>query len=94
MASTFYLLLTGHGKGIFNLMIGSLLLINDEDWFSIILAACVGLTGIFFIALSCIRNLSDEGLDKVKFIYSKNLQRDAEEGIIPEQVARRASVKD
>ena len=73
MASTFYLLLTGHGKGIFNLMISSLLLINNEDLFSIILAACVGLTGIFFISLSCMRNLSDEGLEKVTAIYSKNL---------------------
>ena len=73
MASTFYLLLTGHGKGIFNLMIGSLLLINSDDMFSTILAGCVGLTGIFFIALSCMRNLSDEALEKVTVIYSKNL---------------------
>ena len=73
MASTFYLLLTGHGKGIFNLMIGSLLLINNDDLFSKILAACVGLTGIFFIAFSCMRNLSDEALEKVTAIYSKNL---------------------
>ena len=73
MASSFYLLLTGHGKGIFNLMIGSLLLINNEDLFSIILAACVGLAGIFFIALSCMRNLSDDALEKVTAIYSKNL---------------------
>ena len=62
--------------------------------FSRILAGCVGLTGIFFIALSCMRNLSDEALEKVTVIYSKNLQRDAEDGIVPEQVARRASVRD
>ena len=89
MASSFYLLLTGHGKGIFNIIIGSLLLINYEDTFSYILAACVSLAGIFFIILSCLRNLSDENLEKVTAIYAKNLQKDVEEGITTEEVAKR-----
>ena len=92
IARNFYFILTGMGKGLLNLFLGSLMLIND-DIFSKIVASCLIGSGILFVFLSKVKKLSDEDLQRATSIYTDNLKKEAKEGIVDYAKAHKDDIK-
>ena len=67
------------GKGVFNVFIGTLMIIN-ANLFSYIIAGVFIFSGLLFIFLSKFRNMSDEQLQRAASIYADNLKKDAKKG--------------
>ena len=80
------------GKGLFNLFVGSLILIND-DVFAKIVGACLIGSGILFLFLSKVKKLSDEDLLRATSIYTENLKKEAREGIVDYAKAHKDDIK-
>ena len=78
IAQNFYLILTGMGKGIFNIFIG-LLLLCDESPLSFVMAIIMLVTGAIFIFLSKWRNMSDDELQRATSIATKEVKKKAYE---------------
>ena len=80
IATNFYLILTGMGKGAFNIFIGLLLLcdIDANDSFnplSFIMSMVMLTTGVVFIFLSKWRNMSDDELQRATSIATKEVKK-------------------
>ena len=61
VARNFYMILTGIGKGIFNIFVGTLLFLNDSTP-SFIMGICLTGSGFIFIFFSFFKKMSDEDL--------------------------------
>jgi len=75
----FFFLLTGIGKGAFNMFIGSLLFLNHPGEFSasLILGIVLMVSGIIFMLLSCCKKMTDDELQRASSLYGKELQSKA-----------------
>ena len=78
----FLFLLTGVGKGVFNIFVGTVLFLDQDDLLFTIMGWAMILSGIIFVFLSKVKNMTDEDLDRALSIYSdgktkKNLQKGA-----------------
>lgn len=60
----FFFLLTGVGKGVFNIFIGTLLFLNQPGAFSasVVLGWTFIFSGLIFLLLSCCKKMSDDEL--------------------------------
>mmetsp|Transcript_16079 Transcript_16079/g.24978 ORF Transcript_16079/g.24978 Transcript_16079/m.24978 type:complete len:139 (-) Transcript_16079:167-583(-) len=65
----FFFLLTGVGKGVFNIFSGSLLFINSSTPF-IILGWAMIASGLIFIFLSKVKNMTDDDLNRAISLYA------------------------
>jgi len=92
IARNFYFILTGMGKGCFNLFVGSLILINDDP-FSIIVGFSLIGSGILFVFLSKVKKLTDEELQRATSIYTENLKKEAREGVVDYAKAHKDDIK-
>ena len=92
IARNFYFILTGMGKGCFNLFLGSLMLINN-DIFSKIVAGSLLASGVLFIFLSKVKKLTDEDLQRATSIYTDNLKKEAKEGVVDYAKSHKEEIK-
>ena len=80
------MILTGGGKGLFNIFVGLLLYITAGDennkFFNILVGAFLVLSGIFFIFLSKCSNMTDEQLQRATSINADNLRKQAAKGAV------------
>ena len=79
IAQNFYLILTGMGKGMFNIFIGLLLLCSSDKALSQVMASIMLISGAVFIFLSKYRNMSDEALQRATSIATKEVKQKAQE---------------
>ena len=84
MASTFMMacvkrnflfLLSGIGKGVFNIFIGTLLFLNHADngktsIYNTIVGSALIFSGLMFIFLSKVKNMSDEDMTRALSVYA------------------------
>ena len=72
----FFFLLTGVGKGVFNIFVGTLLFLNRPGSFSpsVVLAFCFIFSGLVFLSLSCCKKMTDDELQRATSLYGKELQ--------------------
>ena len=59
----FFFLLTGLGKGLFNIFVGTLLFLNNNVMSNILAFSMIG-SGIVFLFLSKVKKMSDEDLQR------------------------------
>ena len=60
----FLFMLTGRGKGAFNIFVGTLLFNDTTHLPSILMGAAMIFAGCIFIFLTSVRNISDDELDR------------------------------
>ena len=60
--NNFFFLLTGVGKGCFNIFVGTLLMVNVDDVVSKIMGWVAVASGFVFLFLSKVKHMSDEEL--------------------------------
>ena len=77
VARNFYFILTGLGKGFFNIFCGCLLFLDADDGFSLAMGVVMIVTGVLFIFLSRCRHMSDDALQRATSINQKALQKKA-----------------
>ena len=77
VARNFYFILTGIGKGCFNLFCGLLLFIDMDNMFSLIMGILMFSSGIIFIFLSRCRHMSDDQLQRATSIITGDLKKKA-----------------
>ena len=82
MASTFMMscvkrnflfLLSGLGKGVFNIFIGTLLFLNhagDTDIYNMAMGSALIVSGLIFIFLSKVKNMSDADMTRALSVYA------------------------
>ena len=66
----FMFLLTGIGKGIFNIMVGILLFVNDSAPARLMGVAMIA-SGFAFLFLSKYKNMSDDDLNRAMSLYTE-----------------------
>ena len=80
------MILTGGGKGLFNIFVGLLLYVTAGEESIYIFDLLVGIllvaSGIFFLFLSKCSNMSDEQLQRATSINAENLRKQAAKGAI------------
>ena len=84
MASTFMMscvkrnflfLLSGIGKGVFNIFIGTLLFLNHDsagktDIYNLMMGSALIVSGLIFIFLAKVKNMSDEDMTRALSVYA------------------------
>ena len=61
--------MTGIGKGLFNVFVGTLLFLN-ADTMSYIMGGAMILSGFVFLFLSKVKNMSDDDLHRALSVYA------------------------
>lgn len=79
IARNFFFILTGKGKGIFNIFVGTLLFLNEPGKFSpsMVLGWMLVVSGLLFIFFSFFKKMSDEDLQRATSLYGAELQKKA-----------------
>ena len=67
----FFFLMTGLGKGIFNIFVGTLLFLNEGDGAAAIMGSAMIASGCAFIFLSKVKNMSDDDMQRALSIYGE-----------------------
>ena len=67
----FFFLMTGLGKGFFNMFVGTLLFLNG-DTASDLMGWAMIISGCIFIFLSRVKNMSDSDLERAMSVYADN----------------------
>merc|ERR1712070_1201057 len=82
IARNFFFILTGMGKGLFNVFIGTLLFLNDPEEInaSTFLGCAFLISGCIFMFLSKFKNMTDSDLQRATSLYGKELQAKAVKG--------------
>ena len=62
--NNYLFLMTGMGKGLFNIFVGSLLCSIDGGLLNLIMGPCIMGSGVIFIFLSMFKNMSDDELQR------------------------------
>ena len=65
----FFFLLTGMGKGLFNMFVGSLLFVNSDSLMIVAGWAMIA-SGLIFIFLSRVKKMSDDDLNRAISLYA------------------------
>ena len=67
----FFFLLTGIGKGVFNIFVGTLLFLNNPGQVSAsaVLGWAFIFSGIVFMSLACCKKMTDEELQRATSLY-------------------------
>ena len=73
----FLFLMTGFGKGIFNMFVGSLLFINEHSTGGTIMGWSMMLAGCIFIFMSKYKQMSDEDLVRAVSVTRKSVNNAA-----------------
>lgn len=60
--NNFFFLLTGVGKGCFNIFVGTLLMVNIDDIISEIMGVIAVASGLLFLFLAKVKHMTDEEL--------------------------------
>ena len=68
----FFFLMTGVGKGGFNIFVGTLLFMNKGDTASFLMGWAMIASGCVFLFLSKVKNMSDEDLQRALSVYADN----------------------
>ena len=79
VARNFYFILTGMGKGCFNIFCGVLCFIDTDYWATTVVGIVMVSSGVLFIFLSRCRHMSDDSLQRAMSINQKALQKKAME---------------
>ena len=77
----FMFLLTGVGKGIFNIIVGLLLFLNDKTPTDVMGAAMV-FSGFSFLFLSKYKNMSDDDLNRAMSLYTEQNKKIAKKAAV------------
>ncbi len=76
VARNFFFILTGVGKGLFNIFVGTLLFLNDDGVNpSMILGFCLIFSGLTFLFLSYCKKMTDTDLQRATSLYANDLQK-------------------
>ena len=67
----FFFLMTGIGKGIFNIFVGTLLFLNENDGMATLMGWAMIGSGLAFIFLSKVKNMSDDDMQRALSIYGE-----------------------
>ena len=78
----FFFLLTGPGKGIFNIFVGSLLFVNSSNLMFVLLGWAMIASGLIFIFLSKVKNMTDEDLNRALSVYTDDVKKAVKEGSV------------
>ena len=70
VGKNFFFLMTGVGKGVFNMFVGTLLFLNEEGASNIMGASMVA-SGLAFLFLSKVKNMSDDDMQRALSIYGE-----------------------
>ena len=62
--NNYLFLMTGMGKGFFNVFVGSLLCSINKELLNLIMGPCIMGSGLIFIFLSMFKNMSDDELQR------------------------------
>ena len=77
----FLFMLTGKGKGLFNIFVGSIIIACDTGksvaWYNYAMGGASMGTGLLFIGLSTCRNMTDDQLDAAMAVSVSKAQKDA-----------------
>ena len=71
--TNFYFLLTGVGKGTFNIFVGTLLFLDDDALYTLTGWAMIA-SGLIFIFLSKVKNMTDDDLNRALSVYSSDVK--------------------
>ena len=86
ISRNFFMILTGGGKGLFNIFVGLLLYITagyeNNYIFDLLVGILLVSSGIFFLFLSKCSNMSDDQLQRATSINADNLRKQAAKGAI------------
>uniref|UniRef100_A0A7S3FUV6 Uncharacterized protein n=1 Tax=Strombidium rassoulzadegani TaxID=1082188 RepID=A0A7S3FUV6_9SPIT len=77
----FFFLLTGIGKGVFNIFVGSLLFLNSGGAYTILGFGMIGAGGVF-IFLSKFKNMTDDDLHRALSIYNDVSKKQMKQGAV------------
>ena len=80
--NNYLFLMTGMGKGFFNVFVGSLLCSINTELLNLIMGPCIMGSGLIFIFLSIFKNMSDDELQRAVSVQKSDMMNAGKKALI------------